>query len=161
MTETHVPADSLDAVAVAIQQASNQCFGCSASNPQGLHLTFSLDSSHPDRITSTSIVNLTRLHEGPPGYIHGGIIATLLDEAMGKLNLPLGVIGMTRHMEVDYLRPAPLHTSLTLVGTHILRDGRKLHHRAELMHPDGTVLARAKGLFLVIHLPFSRTTVSR
>lgn len=161
MTETHVPANSLDAVAVAIQQSSNQCFGCSASNPQGLHLTFSLDSADPNRITSTSSVNLTRLHEGPPGYIHGGIIATLLDEAMGKLNLPLGVVAMTRHMEVDYLRPSPLYTSLTLVGTHIRRDGRKLYHRAELMHPDGTVLARAKGLFLVIHLPLSRTTVSR
>jgi acyl-coenzyme A thioesterase PaaI-like protein len=106
-------------------------------------------------------VNLTRLHEGPPGYIHGGIIATLLDEAMGKLNLPLGVIAMTRHMEVDYLRPSPLYTSLTLVGTHIRRDGRKLYHRAELMHPDGTVLARAKGLFLVIDPPLFRTAMAK
>ena len=93
------------------------------------------------------------MHEGPPGHIHGGIVATLLDEAMSKLNRPLNVLAMTRHMEVDYLRPVPLYQPLVLtrhLSRHLTREGRKLFHQAEIQRPDGTVLARAKGLFIVI-----------
>ncbi len=79
---------------------------------------------HPPRHpVATATVELTELHQGPPGYIHGGIVATLCDEAMSKLNRPLNVLAMTRHMEVDYLRPAPLHTPLTLTARHLRREG--------------------------------------
>ncbi|MEO6912042.1 MAG: PaaI family thioesterase [Edaphobacter sp.] len=128
----------------------NHCFGCGPANPQGLHLVFATDATHPDAPVVTGNIQLTRLHEGPPGYVHGGIIATLLDETMSKLNRPLHALSMTRHMEIDYLRPVPLHQSLILVGRHIRREGRKLFHQAEIQHPDGTVLARGHGLFIVI-----------
>lgn len=135
-----------DHVATIDEQAGH-CFGCGPANPEGLHLVFTLDAAAQ---TSTARVNLTRNHEGPPGHIHGGIIATLMDEAMSKLNRPLGVIAMTRNMEVDYLRPSPLHRDLILTGHHIRREGRKLFHEAELKLPDGTVLAHAKGVFIVL-----------
>jgi acyl-coenzyme A thioesterase PaaI-like protein len=128
----------------------NHCFGCGPNNPQGMHLSFAIDTADPTHITSTTTVQLTRVYQGPPGFIHGGIIATLMDEAMGKLNRPLNVTAMTRHMEIDYLRPAPLDQPLTLVGTHLSRNGRKLFHQAELRLADGTVLARAKGLFIAL-----------
>ena len=125
--------------------------------PQGLHLVFTTDTTHPEAITATAHISLTRMHEGPPGHIHGGIVAALLDEAMSKLNRPLNVLAMTRHMEIDYLRPAPLHQPLVLISRHLRRpakpDGtpdRKLFHQAEIQHPDGTVLARAHGLFIVV-----------
>ncbi len=138
------------AEARTIDERANFCFGCGPDNPEGLHLSFVIDSTDPENITAKATVHLTRVHEGPPGHIHGGIIATLMDEAMSKLNRPLDVLAMTRNMEVDYLRPSPLHLPLTLTGRHLRRDGRKLFHSAELTHPDGTVLARAKGFFLVI-----------
>ncbi|WP_213803294.1 PaaI family thioesterase [Granulicella sp. dw_53] len=137
-----------------IDERAGHCFGCGPANPQGLHLDFIIDAK---ACTATAQVQLTRLHEGPPGYIHGGIVATLLDEAMSKLNRPLRVLAMTRHMEVDYLRPAPLHQPLLLVATHLSRPqtpkgspGRKLFHQAELLLPDGIVLARGKGLFIAL-----------
>ena len=130
-----------------VDERASHCFVCGPDNPQGLHLTFTIDH---EKITTTAHVQLTRLHEGPPGYIHGGIIATLMDEAMSKLNRPLNVLAMTRHMEVDYLRPASLHQPLVLIGTHLSRKGRKLYHKAELQLPDGTVLAHAKGLFIAL-----------
>lgn len=133
-----------------IDERANYCFGCGPANPQGLHLIFTTDTSHPDAITATAHLQLDRMHEGPPGHIHGGIIATLFDEAMSKLNRPLNVLAMTRHMEIDYLRPAPLYQPLVLISRHLNREGRKLFHQAELRHPDGTVLARARGLFIVI-----------
>ena len=72
-----------------------------------------------------------------------------MDEAMSKLNRPLNLIAMTRHLAVDYLRPAPLGIPLTPPAT-TSASRRKLHHSAELRHPDGTILAQAKGFFLVI-----------
>jgi acyl-coenzyme A thioesterase PaaI-like protein len=133
-----------------IDERANHCFGCGPANPQGLHLSFITDASNPEAITATAQVQLDRMHEGPPGHIHGGIVAALLDEAMSKLNRPLNVLAMTRHMEVDYLRPAPLFQPLVLVSRHLRREGRKLFHQAELQRPDGTVLSRGKGVFIVV-----------
>jgi acyl-coenzyme A thioesterase PaaI-like protein len=123
------------------------CFGCGPANPHGLHLQFTFDAAAH---TATAPVHLTRMFEGPPGHIHGGIIATLMDEAMSKLNRLFDVLAMTRHMEVDYLRPAPLHQDLRVVGHHTRREGRKLYHRAELLTRDGILLAQAKGLFIAL-----------
>jgi len=133
-----------------IDERANHCFGCGPLNPQGLHLHFTISADPSETITATAIVELTRLHEGPPGYIHGGIIATLLDEAMSKLNRPLNLLAMTRHIEIDYLRPAPLCTPLTLTSHHVRREGRKLFHAAQLANANGKILAQAKGFFLVI-----------
>lgn len=143
-----------------IDELAAHCFGCGAANPQGLHLHFTLNTTNPSHPTATAVVQLTELHQGPPGHIHGGIVATLCDEAMSKLNRPLGLLAMTRHMEVDYLRPAPLHTALTLTARHLRRDSRKLFHTVELHSPDGGLLATAKGVFIVIDpalvIPLSR-----
>jgi acyl-coenzyme A thioesterase PaaI-like protein len=146
-TTRHTP-DSL-LTNPTIDERANHCFGCGPANPQGLHLAFTTDTAN-DVITATAHIQLDRMHEGPPGHIHGGIVAALLDEAMSKLNRPLNVIAMTRHMEIDYLRPSPLYQPLLLVSHHLSRTGRKLFHQAELRHPDGTILARAKGLFIAI-----------
>jgi acyl-coenzyme A thioesterase PaaI-like protein len=150
-----MPVDSLSSpLDHTLDELGGHCFGCGPANPEGLHLVFVLDAKAQ---TATAQLELTRLHEGPPGYVHGGIIATLMDEAMSKLNRPLNVLAMTRHMEVDYLRPAPLHQPLVLIGTHLSRPvnhagtpGRKLFHQAELQLADGTVLARGKALFVTI-----------
>jgi acyl-coenzyme A thioesterase PaaI-like protein len=147
-TARHTPV-SMDGNPTLDERASH-CFGCGPANPQGLHLTFTSDTSNPEAPIATAHLLLDRLHEGPPGHIHGGIVATLLDEAMSKLNRPLNVIAMTRHMEVDYLHPVPLYQPLVLTSRHLTREGRKLFHLAEIQRPDGTVLARAKGLFIVV-----------
>ncbi len=149
-TPTHAPIQASPADARTIDERANFCFGCGPANPEGLHLAFTIDAADPANITATAIATLARVHEGPPGHIHGGIIATLFDEAMSKLSRPLNVLAMTRHMEVDYLRPAPLYTPLTLTSTHLRREGRKLFHSASLVAPDGRLLATAKGLFLAI-----------
>jgi uncharacterized protein (TIGR00369 family) len=136
----HLPDATLD-------ERSNHCFGCSPNNPQGLHLQFTIDV---EALTATAPVCLTRMHEGPPGHIHGGIIAVLMDEAMSKLNRPLNAVAMTRNMQIDYLRPSPLGQTLTLSSRHLRREGRKLFHHAELTDAAGHILAQATGLFIVI-----------
>ncbi|MDE3104070.1 MAG: PaaI family thioesterase [Acidobacteriota bacterium] len=152
MSHTPITADP-DLVPV-LEERANHCFGCGPANPQGLHLNFTVDAK---TLVATATLELTRVHEGPPGYVHGGIVATLLDEAMAKLNSPMGVLAVTRHIEIDYMHPVPLHQPLVVEGHHVDRPataqgrpGRKLFHRAEIRSQDGTVLTRAKGLFIVL-----------
>jgi uncharacterized protein (TIGR00369 family) len=88
--------------------------------------------------------------EGHPGFLHGGIIATLLDEAMSKAVRVLGTPSMTRKMEVEYLRPVPSGAPLRIEGRVVRSEGRK--HWAEAVIVDGEeiVLARGNGLFIEI-----------
>jgi uncharacterized protein (TIGR00369 family) len=144
----HTP-DSL-ATTPTIDERANHCFGCGPANPQGLHLVFTTDTSNPEAITATAHLQLDRMHEGPPGHIHGGIVAALLDEAMSKLNRPLNVIAMTRHMEVDYLLPVPSGEQLRLEGRVTRNEGRKHWAEATIQSAEGTVLAQGKGLFIEV-----------
>jgi uncharacterized protein (TIGR00369 family) len=128
--------------------AQHHCFGCGETNKSGLRLKFFVD----ERQQVISHVRLARRFEGPPGYAHGGIIATLLDEAMSKGNRQHGVTAMTRHMEIEYLRPVPLQQALTLIGRHTSHQGRKHHCEAEIIDGTGTVLARGKALFIAVDL---------
>ena len=125
----------------------NRCFGCGPGNPHGLKLRFKLDHTTG---TTLAKVKLARRFEGPPGHIHGGIIATLLDEAMGKVNKIYEQIAMTRHMEIDYLRPSPLGQTLTVTGRLVRREGRKLFMEGEIRNAAGDLLVRSKGLFVQI-----------
>jgi uncharacterized protein (TIGR00369 family) len=126
---------------------ANRCFGCGPANKHGLKLRFALDYAAG---TSTAKVKLAQRFEGPPGHVHGGIIATLMDEAMGKVNKIHDVVAMTRHMEIDYLRPCPLGQPLTVTGGFLRRDGRKIFLHGEIHDAAGKLLVRAKGLFIVI-----------
>jgi uncharacterized protein (TIGR00369 family) len=126
--------------------AQNHCFGCGQANRTGLRLKFFEDNE--GRIVST--FKVARRFEGPPGHVHGGVIATLLDEAMSKANRRLGIIAMTRKMEVEYLRPVPLATTLTLEGNSSASEGRKHHCEARVLDANGTILAKARGLFIAV-----------
>jgi uncharacterized protein (TIGR00369 family) len=126
--------------------AQNRCFGCGVANPVGLHLEFF-------RAEDGSVVSLPTVpdtYEGPKGYLHGGIIATLLDEAMSKAVRAGGFVAMTRSMEVDYLRPVPSGTPLRLEGRMVRDEGRKHWAEAKILNERGTMLAQAKGLFIEV-----------
>jgi acyl-CoA thioesterase FadM len=57
---------------------------------------------------------------------------------------------MTRHIEVDYLRPVPLGQPLTLTGRHTGTTGRRNHTEAQLADANGRILATAKAVFVTI-----------
>jgi len=126
--------------------ASNRCFGCGSANAAGLQLEF---FRAPDgSVVSSPTVPVT--FEGHPGYLHGGIIATLLDEAMSKSVRALGKSAMTRKMEVDYLRPVPSLTRIHIVGRVIRSEGRKHWAEASISDAGGTTLAHSTGVFIEV-----------
>jgi uncharacterized protein (TIGR00369 family) len=125
----------------------NRCFGCGPANPGGLQLKFVLG---PGGRSYLCKFELGAQFGGTPGHAHGGIIATILDEAMGKANKLKGKVALTRRMEVDYLRPVPLDQPLVAEGRISRVLGRALYNRAELRSAEGVVLARSRGKFLTI-----------
>jgi uncharacterized protein (TIGR00369 family) len=126
--------------------ALNHCFGCGLENRAGLRLKFFIDADN----NVVCHLRLAARFAGPPGHAHGGIIATLLDEAMSKSNRARGILAMTRHLEVDYLRPVPLGVPLTLTARHAGTTGRRNHIEAHLADASGQILAIANAVFITI-----------
>jgi len=89
-------------------------------------------------------------YTGPPGHCHGGIIATILDEAMGKVNKLRDVIALTSQMTIDYLRPVPLNKTLRVESREVSVQGRKHINMGEILNQKGEVLARGQALFIAI-----------
>lgn len=133
----------------------NYCFACGKDNPGGMHLKFVLDH---DRQRFVSRFRLSKRYTGPPGYCHGGIIATILDDAMSKLNKLRDVVAATSQMTVEYLRPVPLHRALRVESRALGKRGSRLTHAAEILDEEGSVLARSRGVFKIIdpHRVFRR-----
>ena len=126
--------------------AENRCFGCGQANPAGLKLEFFLAADQ----SVVSLPTIPDTFEGHPGYLHGGIIATLLDESMSNAVRSRGFIAMTRHLEVDYLRPVPSHSPLRLEGRVTRSEGRKHWSEAKILDAQGRILAQGKGLFIEV-----------
>ena len=126
--------------------AHNRCFGCGPANPAGLRLEFLLAEDG----SVVCLATIPDTFEGPRGFLHGGIVATLLDEAMSKSVRAKGFTAMTRHIEVDYLRPVPSGAPIRIEGRAIQSDGRKHQTEARILDAGGTVLARGKALFIEV-----------
>ena len=130
-------------------QQKNYCFGCGKNNPEGMRLRFSYDE---DRKRFISRFRLGRRYTGPPGHAHGGVIATILDEAMGKVNKFRSVVALTRSMNVEYLRPVPLGQELTVTGWEQKVEGREHTNVAQITNADGEILARSTGIFVAVDI---------
>jgi uncharacterized protein (TIGR00369 family) len=141
-----IPAASQPLLTPLTHAALNHCFGCGLENRSGLRLRFFTD---PDNNVVCHL-RLAGRFAGPPGHAHGGIIATLLDEAMSKTNRARGIVAMTRHLEVEYLRPVPLGVPLTLIAQHTGTAGRRNHTEARIEDASGVVLATAKAVFVTL-----------
>lgn len=128
----------------------NRCFGCGDANQCGLQLHFYIDGESRVLCRFT----LDDRFQGPPQHAHGGVIATVLDEAMSKANRRRGIVAMTRHMSVDYRKPVPLAAELVVEGwseSDASSDSSRKHRcSAELRDASGTVLAQATGLFIEV-----------
>jgi acyl-coenzyme A thioesterase PaaI-like protein len=119
------------------------CYGCGARNPEGLHIEFEVDGPNV-----TGVFHPRQVHQGFPGVAHGGVGASVMDEAMGWAMYAAGAWAMTARLEVRYRRPLPLDQAITVTAT-VTRDrGKRLEAAAELRDESGVLLAQATGLFL-------------
>uniref|UniRef100_E6QIM7 Acyl-coenzyme A thioesterase THEM4 n=1 Tax=mine drainage metagenome TaxID=410659 RepID=E6QIM7_9ZZZZ len=126
--------------------APNRCFGCSQTNEVGLRLEFA--ACEDGTVTAEAMIG--DQYEGPPGFVHGGIIATLLDEAMSKANRAHGEIAVTRQLHVEYLHPVPSDEVVRIEGRVERAEGRKLWTMGRILNQSGKELTTAKGFFIAL-----------
>jgi acyl-coenzyme A thioesterase PaaI-like protein len=91
-------------------------------------------------------------HQGPPGYAHGGVLATALDEAMALLLHDEGTRALTARLEVDLKAPAPVGTYVEISARVVDRSGRRLVLDATAAG-EGGVIATARGTFVASAAP--------
>jgi uncharacterized protein (TIGR00369 family) len=125
----------------------NKCFGCGGDNASGMKLTFEQDNVNR-RIVGRFV--LGERYQGGAGFAHGGIIATLLDEAMGKVCRFREVRAVTAELTVEYLKPVNVRSEIVVEGRETEQKGRNLFMHGEIRNEAGEVLARGKGRFVVI-----------
>ena len=128
--------------------ADNPCFGCGGGNPRGMRLAFDRDEARQ------RVVGRFRLgpeYQGGGGFIHGGIIATVLDEVMSKVTrFSVAQPAVTAELRVEYLKPIRVDEELCVEGFLTRREGRQLYHEGEIRNHAGVLLARGQGRFVVI-----------
>ena len=125
----------------------NICFGCGGANERGMQLAFEQDD------VAQQIRGNFRLgteYQGGPGFIHGGIIATVLDEVMGKVCRFRGVRAVTAELNVEYLEPVLVDADLVVEGYEVEMKGRNLFLAGDIRDVSGRVLARGKGRFVIV-----------
>ncbi|MGI5489342.1 PaaI family thioesterase [Microtetraspora malaysiensis] len=101
------------------------------------------------------VVVLGMPYQGPPGFVHGGISALLLDHTLGVANDWGGASGMTAELTLRYHRPTPLFEPLTVTGRQVAVDGRKIR-AVGTISAGSEVCVSAEGLFVAKRVPRPR-----
>lgn len=102
------------------------------------------------------VVTLTLPYQGPPGCVHGGVSALILDHVLGVANAWGGKAGMTAQLNVRYHRPTPLFEPLTVTGKQVSVEGRKIHTVGDIRTEAGEVCVSVEGLFIDAAVPRPR-----
>ena len=134
------------------------CYGCGDDNPISLGLEF----SRVDDVCVATFLPRAN-HRGVPGFLHGGVAATVLDETMASLGFMLdGVHCVTATLELKYRKPVTLNGSPLRIeawrdepkrsaqagsaGSGKPRRRHTVHGR--LLLADGVVAVDATGIFI-------------
>lgn len=125
------------------QLGSKMCFVCGVDNPIGLHLDFWMD----DQTVWTQFTPGDQ-HQGYPGLLHGGLIATVLDETMGRVAALKQLWMVTVKLDLTYRKPVPLRQPLKVVARIDELRGSRMTASGDLLLPDGAVGVEAHGLYL-------------
>jgi hypothetical protein len=86
-------------------------------------------------------------YEGPPGCVHGGVIALVFDELLGAANIAANAPGMTGTLTIRYRKPTPIQTEIRLVSRFESREGRKIRTTGAMYNGD-ELTAEAEGIFI-------------
>lgn len=132
------------------QPTSLQCFGCGRKNPFGLKLEWY--NNYDDKQVEADFT-LDDNYCSYPGTVHGGIVATILDETSGRavlLNNDFTRLMVTLKMEVVYKHNTPTHTPLKAVGRIIKDSGSRALVEGEILLPDGSVSAKCTSILYKI-----------
>lgn len=136
--------DTNDDITPLQVRVDHGCFGCGAANPHGLHLTFTQDA---DGVHATFTPLL--VHQGYEQVVHGGILSTLLDEAMAWAVAAAGIWAVTGEMQVRFRRPLHVGEPVSLHGAVTDIRTRAISASGQIVRDeDGQVVATATAFFV-------------
>jgi uncharacterized protein (TIGR00369 family) len=132
----------------------NNCFGCGGANDFGMKLTFELD---PQTRRATGRFVLGPRYAGGAGFVHGGVIAVLLDEVMGKISKLSDERAVTAELNIEYRKPVTTEAEIVVSGWQEGEKGRNRFRVGEIHDSKGSLLVRGRGRFVVVGQPVAAT----
>ena len=120
------------------------CFGCGIDNPHGLQLKFKWDG----KSARAEFIPL-KAHQGWPGFVHGGLLATMLDEAAGWSALGKGIDMVTARMEILYRNPARIGIPLIITGTITRENSKRFEAYSTINTKNGTLIAECNSVYII------------
>jgi uncharacterized protein (TIGR00369 family) len=132
------------------------CFACGMRNDMGLKLVFRQEG---DEIVTECTPEPH--FQGFPGVLHGGIVVTLLDEALSRTATAEGRWMMTGKLEIRFRSAAPVGRRLRVSARALTSRARMLQAVAEVRLADEpeTVIATAEGTFLPLPTEYQRQAI--
>jgi acyl-coenzyme A thioesterase PaaI-like protein len=127
-------------------RSQSACFVCGQDNPQGLHIRFEREGSGELTANWTPRPEC----EGFRGIVHGGIVSTVLDEAMSKAVAATGTEALTAEIRVRFRHHVDTGKVFQIRGWIVKRSKRLIETEATLTGPDGTEHANAWASFLTL-----------
>jgi uncharacterized protein (TIGR00369 family) len=122
----------------------NRCFVCGQDNPHGLRLSF----AYPEAGRAETDLVIPERFSGWERLTHGGLLATLLDEAMAHACISREGNAVTVELTVRFLKPVEVGQGVRVSGRVLEVKGRVMETEAEILGPQGQAVARARGRFL-------------
>lgn len=142
--------------------AYQRCFACGARNDAGLQLVFRQEG---DAVVTEFTAD--ERFQGFPGVVHGGILATLLDETLNRLAMAEGRMMMTGRLDIRYRGVAPLGRPLRVSARVRSSRARMIQAEGEIRladggaDEDGAIVATAEGIFLPVPGDYQQDATSR
>jgi acyl-coenzyme A thioesterase PaaI-like protein len=130
-------------------------------NQAGLRLHYRLEHDQERGALVVSDWTPEEAHVGFPGVAHGGLIAAVFDDVMGRLSVLRRRWVVTARIEVRYRSAAPLGTPLRFEAWATRHRRMSMHAEARALLPDGAVVAESSGTFLPLTPELEREMVKR
>lgn len=151
------PPDGADEFMLNDRSGYQSCFGCGAQNLAGLQLVF-----HRQGEEIWAEYTPEERFQGFPGVLHGGVLATMLDETLSRAAVFAGQWMMTARLEVRYRRAAPLGRPLRVSARPTRVRAKTVSARGAVVLADEPeiILAEAEGVFLPVSPNYERSLVA-
>ena len=123
-----------------------ECFACGPKNPYGLKLKFIEEKN-----TVKTTFNCTKEYQGFPGYTHGGIITTIIDEVMSRVSVLEGKWASTAKLDLRFKKLIPINENILAQAKKIRILGKFIQIEGKIYLSDGTIAAEGKGMFAILN----------
>lgn len=132
-----------DEPALRMRLQPETCFACGTKNAHGLHVSF-----YESVTGSFATFTPTELHEGWPGVVHGGILATLLDEGMAYALWFSDIRALTARMETRFRRTVKAGQELQISAEVVGQRRGIVDAKGIILLTDGSVVAESTARFI-------------